>query len=219
MSRKLGPLVLTQIFFNKGMKGKFGTGSENDATQEQSALFFGDIELRRAEIRSVNECFNFDLPLPEDGFYLTSQILRVIQEPRPAGAPASTPARTFLKAWDNVLVNKGRSSALSSDVATYDSATEQLYAYGEGDRSVQMVQQYGMGQQASPSYGKAAEFNIKTGAGHFVNSDVIQMFDKRTGRRPGFVGPVDPNLKARKRRAQPFKVPNNNMERRGFTGQ
>ena len=219
VSRKLGPLVLTQIFFKKGMKGRFGSGSENDATEEQSALFFGDIELRRAEIRSVDDAFNFDKPLPEDGFDLTSQILRVIQEPRPAGAPASTPARTFLKAWDNVLVKKGRSAALSSDVATYDSATEQLYAYGEGDRGVEMVQQYGVGQQASPSYGKAAEFNVKTGAGHFVNSDVIQMFDKRTGSRPGYVGAPDPNLKAKKKRAQPFKVPNNNMERRGFTGQ
>ena len=82
-------------------------------------------------------------------------------------------------------------------MATSDSATEQLYAYGEGDRGVQMVQQYGMGQQASPSYGKAAEFNVKTGAGHFVNSDVIQCSTSGPAAARDLSVPADPNLKAK----------------------
>ncbi len=71
----------------------------------------------------------------------------------------------------------------------------------------------------SPAYGKALQFNVKSGKAHFVNSDVVQLFDKRTGSRPGHVATPDPNVKTKKRRNQPFMVPNNNLERRGFTGQ
>ena len=219
VSRTIPPLVLTQIFFSRGMEGQFGTSQEGNSTQDRTAILFGDIQLRHAQVNSVDEAFDFDQPLTEEGFYLTSQILRLIQEPPPAGAPPSTPARSFLKAWDNVIVNKGQSLVIESDVGTYDSGTDVLYAYGEGDRGVGMYQQYAVGQPSSPAYGKAVQFNVKSGAAHFVNSDIVQLFDKRTGARPGHVAPPDPNAKKPKKRGTPFMVPNNNLERRGFTAQ
>jgi hypothetical protein len=219
VSRKIPPLVLTQIFFTKGMEGQFGTSQENDTTQDRTAILFGDIQLRHGQVNSVDEAFDFDQPLTEEGFFLTSQILRLIQEPPLPGSPPSTPTRSFLKAWDDVTINKGQSMVIQSDVGTYDSGTDQLYAYGEGDRGVDMLQQEAVGQPASPAHGKAIQFNVKSGAADFVNSDVVQIFDKRTGARPGHVGTPDPNAKAKKRRGAPFMVPNNNLERRGFTGQ
>jgi hypothetical protein len=218
-SRKIPPLVLTQIFFEREMQGKFLTGQENEQSQKREAIFFGDIQFRRAEVRSVDEAFDFDKPLPEKGFYMTSQILRLIQEPPPAGSPEATPARTLAKAWDDVIVNKGDSAVLRSDMATYDSVTDKLYAYGEGDRGVVLAQQYGVGQKPSPAYGKAVQFNVKTGAIHFINSDVVQFFDKKTGSRPQHVPRPDPNVPKKKKKNPVFKVPNQNMERRGFTGQ
>ena len=171
------------------------------------------------EVNGVDESFDFDQHLPEDGFYMTSQILRLIQEPPPAGSPESTPARTFIKAWDDVIVNKGESAVVQSDIATYDSDSDKLYAYGEGDRGVALAQQYGVGQPASPAYGKAVQFNVKTGTFRFINSDAVQFFDKKTGSRPGKVPPPDPNTPKKKKNKQLFKVPNQNVERRGFTGQ
>ncbi len=219
LSRKIPPLVLTQIFFEREMQGKFLTGQEDDQSQRREAIFFGDIQFRRAEVNSVEEAFDFDRPLPEKGFYMTSQILRLIQEPPPAGSPASTPPRTLAKAWDEVIVNKGESAVLQSDMATYDSVTDKLYAYGEGDRGVGLAQQYGVGQPTSPAYGKAVEFNVQTGGINFINSDVVQFFDKKTGSRPEHVGRPDPNAAPKRKKNPVFKVPNQNLERRGFTGQ
>ena len=201
------------------MQGKFLTGQEDDQSQERAALFFGDIQFRHAEVNSVDESFDFDQPLPEKGFYMTSQILRLIQEPPPAGSPAATPARTFAKAWDEVTVNKGQAAVLQSDMATYDSGTDKLYAYGEGNRGVVLAQQYGVGQRPSPAHAKAVQFNVKTGTFKLINSDVVQLFDKRTGSRPGYVPRPDPNAPKKKKRNPVFKVPNQNLERRGFSAQ
>jgi hypothetical protein len=219
VSRRIPPLILTQIFFTRGLQGQFGTSQDSNSTQDRTALLFGDIQLRHAQVNGVGEAFDFDQPLTEKGFNLTSQILRMIQEPPPAGSPASTPARSFLKAWDNVMVNKGDSLVIQSDVGTYDSGTDTLYAYGEGDRGVTMAQQYAVGQPASPAHGRAVQFNVKSGAAHFVDTDVVQLFDKRTGSRPGIVGTPEPGVKRPRKKGTPFMVPNNNLERRGFTGQ
>jgi hypothetical protein len=219
ITRRIPPLVLTQISFTNGMRGRFGTGQATDTAQERWSEFFGDIQFLRAEVASEKVAFDFDQPLPSDGFFMTSQILRVIQEPPPPDAPASAPARSFAKAWDNVTVNKGGTAVIQSDVGTYDSASDQLYAYGEGNRGVVVVQQDGIGQPASTGYGKAVEFNVKSGAVHFINSSILQGFDRRTGTRPAHVPPPDPNAKPKKKVKPLFRIPNGNMERRGFTGQ
>jgi hypothetical protein len=216
--RKIPPLILTQILFAKGMKGRFGTGQENDTFQERQAEFFGDIQVLRAEVPNEGVAFDPDKPLPKDGFFLTSQILRVISEPAPAGSPPSTPNRNFLRAWDNAYVTSA-DSALQADVITYDSRSNLILAQGEEGRGVTFAQQKGLGQPSSPGSASAVEFNPKTGAGWAPNSDVIQFFDAKTGTRPQHVPPPDPNAKPTKKPKQPFRVPNNNYERRGFTGQ
>jgi hypothetical protein len=211
-------LVLTQIDFTTGMRGRLGTGQANDTQQVRWSEFFGEIELVRSQVDDDSVTLNPDKPLHPDGFFLTSKILRVIQEPPPAGAPTSTPARNYLKAWDNVTVNKGEVSALQCDIATYDSSSDQLYAYGEGDREVALVQQKGAGQPPSRSSARAVQYNVKTGAGYSVGSDVVQVIDYRTGGRPGHVPPPDPNAKPPKKPKRLYKIPQTNTERKGFTG-
>jgi hypothetical protein len=143
----------------------------------------------------------------------------VIQEPPPAGAPASTPARNYLKAWDNVTVNKSETSGLQCDVATYDSSSDQLYAYGEGGREVAMVQQDGPGQPPSRSSARTVQYNVKTGTGISVGSDTVALLDRKTGARPPYIPPPDPNFKPKKKKSKDlFRIPNTNTERRGFTG-
>jgi hypothetical protein len=200
------------------MKGRFGTGQENDTTQDRQAEFFGDIQLLRAEVPSERVALDPDDPLPKDGFFLTSQILRVISEPPPRGSPPATPARNLIRAWDNAYV-EGSDSRIQADVITYDSQSDLIYANGEEGRGVSFAQQVGLGQSASTSYAQAMQFNPKTGAGRAIGSDIVHFLDKRTGTRPAQVLPPDPNAKPKKKPRLPYRVPNNNYERRGFTGQ
>jgi hypothetical protein len=218
-TRQVPPLILTQIFFINGMHGRFGTGQANDTSQERWSEFFGDVELMRAEVPNEGIAFDFDKELPPDGFFLTSQILRVIQEPPPPGSPASAPTRSFLKAWDKVAVKKGETSGLLSDVGIYDSSSDLIHAYGEEGRGVTLVQQDGLGQPASTTTARSVRYNVKTGGASSDNADALHFFDKRTGTRPGFVPPPDPNSKPRKKGRPLFKIPNTNWERRGFSGQ
>jgi hypothetical protein len=216
---KVPPLILTQIFFSTGMHGRFGTGQVNDTQRERWSEFFGDIELERAEVVNERVAFDFDKELPPDGFFLTSQILRVIQEPPPPGAPASTPTRSFLKAWDKVTVKKGEAEGLLCDVAIYDSSSDLIHAYGEAGRGVTLVQQNGLGQPASTTTSRAVRYNTKTGAANSDNADTLHFFDKKTGVRPTHIPPPDPNAKPKKRGKLPYRLAPNNWERRGFTGQ
>ena len=92
-------MVLTQIHFNKGMRGRFGSGKENDKTDHRWSEFYGNVEAFRAKVANTQTKLNPDR-LPTDGLFLTGQTLRVIQEPPPVGSPESTPARQYLKAWE-----------------------------------------------------------------------------------------------------------------------
>jgi hypothetical protein len=63
------------------------------------------------------------------------------------------------------------------------------------------------------------QYNVKTGAGTSVGSDVVAVFDKKTGARPPHIPPPDPNAKPKKKKPKTlYKIPQTNMERRGFTG-
>ncbi len=93
-----------------------------------------------------------------------------------------------------------------------------IWAYGEGENGVTFVQQNSPGQPVSLSTGKALQYNLKTRAGHAADSNALNIIDHRTGSRPWKVMPPDPTAPPRKKRKQPFKVPNTNLERRGFTG-
>jgi len=210
-------LVLTQIHFKKGMRGRFRGEQEDDKVATNWYEFFGDIELARAKVPDDKSRLNVD-KLPSDGLFLTCQTLRVITEPPPVGSPPSTPARDQVKAWENAKVWSSDKS-LESDVITYDSAKDLILAFGEEGRGVLYAQQHAPGQPATQGTAKAVQLNPKTGAMHFIENDSIQMIDKNTGARPLAAKPVDPDAKKEKQPRKPFRLPVGNVERRGFTGQ
>ena len=216
-SDTLPTMVLTQIHFNKGMRGRFGSGKESDKTDHRWSEFHGNVEASRAKVANTKTKLNPDR-LPSDGLFLTGQTLRVIQEPPPVGSPEATPARQYLKAWEKAYA-WSNDKALQGDVITYDSYKDLVYAYGEEGHSVGYAQQHAAGQPTSPGSAKAVQLNPKTGALHLIDSDTIGLLDKNTGYRPTAAIPDDPYAKKKKKVKRPFKLPTMNVERRGFTGQ
>jgi len=214
---EIAPLVLTKIKFVTGMRGRFGTGKQNDKTEDRWAEFFGDVDAARAEVPTVHTELNFD-KLPSDGFSLTGQTLRVITEPPPVGSPPSTPARNYLKAWDKAYA-RDATSMIQADVITYDSYKDLIYAYGEQGRQVLVAQQYAPLQPATRSSARAWQFNPKTHASYAVDSSTVMMVDKKTGTRPTAAKALDPNAKPPKKKKPQFRLAPSNIERRGFTGQ
>ena len=179
---ELPPLVLTQIHFLKGMRGRFGSTGERDPTEVQWYEFFGNIQLARAKAVNAQWMFNFD-KLPADRMFLTSQTLRVRTEPPPVGSPPSTPARDYVKAWEKAYVHSSDKS-LQADVITYDSEKDLVYAFGEGGRGVIYAQQLATGQPDSQGLAKAVRLNPRTGAAHFAENSTIQFIDKTRARGP-----------------------------------
>ncbi|MHB1557816.1 MAG: LptA/OstA family protein [Isosphaeraceae bacterium] len=216
--RKLPDLVLTQVEFSTGMRGRVGSGQATDTRQERWSEFFGDIELIRSKVANEVVELDADQELSDDGFYLTSQMLRIVETPPPPGSPAKATARTMVKAWDSVQVNKGLEFTIVSDVGTYDSQTDVLYAYGEGGRGVTVLQQAGPGQPPTKIPARAVQYGFKSKAWHLVDSNMLRIVDHRTGVRPSNIPPPDPTAPPNKKRKQPYRVPNTNLERRGFTG-
>jgi hypothetical protein len=90
--------------------------------------------------------------------------------------------------------------------------------HGVGGRGVTVVQQVGPGQPTSRVPARAVQYNVKTHLTHAVESSALRIVDGRTGSRPTNVPAPDPTAPPKKKRKQPFKVPNTNLERRGFTG-
>jgi len=211
------PLVPTQIKFIKGMRGRYVGDQASNNLARNWYEFFGDILLVRAKVPDGGSTLNPD-KLPGDGLYLTSQTLRVITEPPAVGSPPSTPARDYVKAWEKAYVWSSDKS-LQSDVITYDSEKDLIYAFGEEGRGVTYGQQYAPGQPATQGTAKAMRLNPKTGAMHFIDSSSIQMIDKNTGVRPAPATPVDPDARTKKPLRKPLRLPVGNVERRGFTGQ
>jgi len=214
---EIAPLVLTKIKFVTGMRGRFGTGKQDDKTEDRWAEFFGDVDTARAEVPTVHTELNFD-KLPADGFSLTGQTLRVITEPPPVGSPPSTPARNYMKVWDKAYA-RDATSTLQADVITYDSYKDLIYAYGEQGRQVLVAQQYAPLQPATRSSARAWQFNPKTHASNAVDSSTVMMVDKKTGTRPTAATALDPNAKPPKKKKPKYRIAPSNVERRGFTGQ
>jgi hypothetical protein len=214
---EIPPLILTQIRFATEMRGRFGTSKGDDTTETRWAEFFGDIQSARAQVDNVLATLNEDR-LPSDGFFLTGQVMRVITEPPPPGAPPSTPARNYVKAWEKAAV-RNHDTVVNSDVITYDSGKDLIYASAEPGRGVSFAQQHAIGQPAAVGQARALQLNPKTGMLNFIDTERIQLIDRKTGERPARAAPPDPNAKPPKKRPQPFKLPINTLERKGFTGQ
>jgi hypothetical protein len=216
-SKVLPTMLLTQIHFNNGMRGRFGSGTQNDTTDHRWSEFYGNVEASRAKVANTQTKLNPDR-LPADGLFLTGQTLRVIEEPPPVGSPESTPARQYLKAWEKAYAWSNE-KILQGDVITYDSYKDLVYAYGEEGHSVNYAEQHAAGQPTSPGSAKAVQLNPKTGGIHLIDSDTIGMIDKNTGYRPSAATPDDPYPKKKKKVKKPYSLPTMNLERRGFTGQ
>ncbi|MDR3623403.1 MAG: hypothetical protein P4L85_28985 [Paludisphaera borealis] len=221
----LPPLVLTQIKFNKEMRGRFGTGKQDDVTEQRWAEFFGGVETARCEVPSVlKDGLNYD-HLPANAYFLTSETLRVITEPPPAGSERNAPSRNFLKAWDNATV-VAKDTTLQADVITYDSLNDLIYANALEGRTVQAVQQTGLGQPGSPLTAKAVRMNPKTGAVDVADPANIQLIDHHTGERPKTINMSDPEpgtkagklAKPKEPRKPPKRPTMNQIEKKGFTG-
>jgi hypothetical protein len=210
------PLILTEIHFFKEMRGRFGTGQNGDSTENRWSEFFGDVQVRREEVPNEVTKFKMDSFLRKDGFYLTSQVLRVITEPAPIGSPPKTPARNFMKAWDRAMANT-IDKTIKSDIITYDSSNDQIHAYCEEGGTVLMIRQLGNDQPSTSEHGTSVVMNPKTGACQMYNLSTIR-FVEESGSRPTLVPPPDPNAKPPKKNKQQFRIPNGSLERRGFTG-
>jgi hypothetical protein len=214
---ELPSLVLTQIHFLKGMRGRLGSTSERSQLEPQWYDFFGDIQLGRAKVQTPQSQLNFD-KLPTDGMFLTGQTLSVRTEPPPIGSPASTPARDYVKAWENAYVSSADKS-LQADVITYDSEKDLIYAFGQGGRGVIYAQQHAAGQPSTSGSAKAVQLHPKTGAARFIDNTSVQLIDKNSGARPVAATATDPDFKPKKPPRKGFRIAPNNVERRGFTGQ
>ena len=201
---KLPPLVLTQIHFMKGMRGRFGSTAERDQTEPHWYDFYGDIQLARAKVETAGSLLDFD-KLPEDVFFLTGQTLNVRTEPPPVGSPPSTPAHDYVKAWETAKV-RASDKVVDADVITYDSEKDLVYAYGEGGRPVSYAEQYANGQPFSAGTAKAIRLNPKSGAFHFTENATIQIIDKNSGVRPNAAPSKIPTSRRKKlpRRASEF---------------
>ncbi|WP_165071180.1 hypothetical protein [Paludisphaera rhizosphaerae] len=215
------PLVLTQIKFQSLMRGRFGSGKEDDVDTQRWAEFFGAVETARGEIPEPVgpklTQFDFDR-LPAETTFLTSDALRVINEPPPVGAEKTANGRNFMKAWDNAYVN-ARDTALQADVITYDSLNDLVVANGLEGRPVRIVQQAAVGQSGAPLRAEVIKLNPKSGALGLGGPETVRLLDLKTGTRPPNMLPFDPDAKAPKKPKPPKRMQVNQMERKGFTGQ
>ena len=216
----LPPLVLTQIKFEREMRGRLGTGKADDVTEQRWAEFFGGVQTARGEVPNEPAklaVFDYDR-LPPTASFMTSEMLRVVTEPPPAGEARNSGGRYFLKAWDNAYVT-ARDTTLQADVITYDSLNDLIYANGLDGRPVQIVQQAALGQPGSPLRVSAVRMNPRTGAADVIDPQALQLIDAHTGSRPKAVPPPNPNAPPPAPRPnRPKRPPVNPAEIRGFTG-
>ena len=164
-------MILTQVHFNKGMRGRFGAAKENGDADRRWSEFFGNVQTARAKVPDRWTTLDFDR-LPSDGLFLTGQTLRVIEEPPPVGSPKTAPSHYYMKAWEKAYAWSNENS-IQSDVITYDSQKDLVYAYGEDGHGVNFAQQHAAGQPVSSSSSKAMQLNPKTGVLHVIDSDTI----------------------------------------------
>jgi hypothetical protein len=216
--RIVPPLELTQVWFNEGMRGKFGVARDKTEQETRKAEFVGNVQAYDALVRDGYKSIDPDHP-PLDALSLSSDVLRVWTEPPQT---AETPARQFLFAQGNA-VSRTVDRTIQADRITFNSGTDLVYAYGDGGKEISMVEQKNPGTPPSKVVGNAGWYNKTTKEGKIINPQSIQMYDLGSGVRPkpfypdlGGSGNQGPPLKPQR---TPFpRVQRNNTERNGFTG-
>lgn len=212
------PLVVTQVKFRKGMTGRFGAGKLTDRQETRRADFFGDIEVVHGPVPDAEALLDPD-NLPRDAQFMTSQILRVVSEPKvgKAGQPDPPPVY-LLRAWENAVVTSG-DKTITADTITFDSEKQLFWAYGEGGRPVVVAQQEQVGLGFSNLTGRAAVYNHQTGQARVIEPSGLQILDARTGIRPGPVSATPEVAKPQLPKRRPLRNPAGNLnDRKGFRG-
>ena len=213
----VAPLVLTEIYFTREMRGRFGTGKDSDKTENREADFFGDVQVHRARVSDGETILDPD-KLPADAQSLTSQVLRVVSDPQPPRNDGTeTPPRYFLRAWENAYATS-EDKTIQADTITYDSAHDQFYAYGEDGRDVLIAQQDKVGQPSSVVQGRAARYNARSGQAELLEPKSVALVDARTGYRPEPENAPKDKTKIKRPERVKFRNPRSVIERKDFTG-
>ncbi len=221
LAGNLPPLKLTKVKFTESMRGRFGVAKDQADGERRHAEFVGNVQAANAVVPGPNNGIDFDRK-PADCLFLTSDVLHVYSEPPPPGSKEKAAARQLLNARGNAIATTV-DKLISGDRITYDSATDLTYVYGDGDRSVKMIEQKYTGQMPTTTYGRSAYYNKTTREGSIVDPHNIQFHDMKSGVRPksffpdlgGTPKPDDP-IKAKR---APLQRPGrNSTDRSGFTG-
>ena len=211
---------LTKIQFGDLMKGRFGVPGEGRDGETKTAEFVGHVQTAHAFVASSNHDLDFDkLDRYPDGTFLTSEALRVESSPPPRGS----------KNNHELLFAAGNAAArtvdrlVQGDRITFDSASGVMYAYGDNDKDVLLLEQKTYAQNPSPMRGKALRYNMKTKQGTMEDPQSIVFYDLKSGIRPKAnypdLGgtPAKPPIVALPR-AKPQRPARTATERNGFTG-
>jgi hypothetical protein len=214
------PLRLTRIWFEKEMKGQIYSTPTGRGHQAGQAEFFGTP--RMANAIAADEDADVDPDnLPAGGMYCAADTIRVISEPAPAGAPETSADRVVLQAWGELYglsrTERGDMAMRANDHMDYNSETGLSYVYG-GELGVTIVEQSGVGQQASYARGSTIIFNHKTGEHKLLDARSFVLVDPNSGIRAG-IPPVPPDRKPQKPKRKLYPLINRGQkERANFTG-
>ena len=198
-----------RVEFSDGLQGQLGTAGGGN----RLAVFRGDARALRAPVPSFRTTLDFDRPPP--GFVrLDSETITVESTPAIKGIPE----RNFLKAFGDARA-RADNKTLLGDTITYDSITQLFYVRGHPGAPATVVTQESFGQSTSRGPADAFSYNVKTGDGEAIGmmSNIFHRPD--TGGPAGIAEPPKPEEKKPRKRLQPRLPANNDMERKGFTGQ
>jgi len=224
---KPDPLLLTQIHFDRGMKGQFvdaATAKANGNPAEagrREAQFYGGVEVLRARVANEDIYLNSDKS-QADLMVLVAQnpdqrkpSLTVDTDPAPPKSQAK--ARTLLTAYGEAVV-RNQGNTIYADTIKFNSLTELALAEGLNGNPVGYTRQDAPGQPVSANSGQAYLYNLKTGEGHVEAPGAFQMFEKGKGIRPGSSGPTPDAKPIKPKRLKPMLPIRSDLNRRGFMG-
>ena len=198
-----------RVEFNDGLQGQLGTAGGG----ERLAVFEGDARALRAPVPSFRTVLDFDRP-PSGFVRLDSETITVESTPAIKGVPE----RNFLKAFGDARARSDNKTLLG-DTITYDSITQLFYVRGRPGAPATIVNQESFGQSTSRGPADAFWYNVKTGEGEGIGTQSLIFFRPDTGGPAGLAEPPKPKEKKPRKRLEPRLPANNDMERKGFTGQ